>query len=84
MIYLYEKKIKQVFMKQPIRKRVSEANGIQQRKPQYICIIDGNNLLKIALVDNRMNSSGLEYGGVFMFLKMLGSVLSVAPVSGYT
>jgi 5'-3' exonuclease len=38
-------------------------------------VIDGNNLLKIALVDKRENQDGLEYGGVFMFLKMLGGVL---------
>ena len=62
-------------MKQPIRKRIAEANSIQTRKQQYIAVIDGNNLLKIALVDKRENQNGLEYGGVFMFLKMLGGVL---------
>lgn len=62
-------------MKQPVRKRIAEANSIQTRKQQYIAVIDGNNLLKIALVDKRENQDGLEYGGVFMFLKMLGGVL---------
>lgn len=62
-------------MKQPVRKKIAEANGINTRKSQYICVIDGNNLLKIALVDKRMNNIGQEYGGVFMFLKLLGSVL---------
>lgn len=62
-------------MKQPVRKRIAEANNIQTRKQQYIAVIDGNNLLKIALVDKRENQNGLEYGGVFMFLKMLGGVL---------
>lgn len=62
-------------MKQPVRKRIAEANNIQTRKQQYIAVIDGNNLLKIALVDKRENQDGLEYGGVFMFLKMLGGVL---------
>lgn len=52
-----------------------EANNIQTRKTQYIAVIDGNNLLKIALVDKRENQNGLEYGGVFMFLKLLGGVL---------
>ena len=52
-----------------------EANNIQTRKAQYIAVIDGNNLLKIALVDKRENQNGLEYGGVFMFLKLLGGVL---------
>ena len=62
-------------MKQPVRKRIAEANSIQTRKQQYIAVIDGNNLLKIALVDKRENQDGLEYGGVFMFLKMLGGAL---------
>jgi 5'-3' exonuclease len=62
-------------MKQPVRKRIAEANSIQTRKQQYIAVIDGNNLLKIALVDKRENQDGLEYGGVLMFLKMLGGVL---------
>lgn len=62
-------------MRQPVRKKIMEANNIQTRKPQYIAVIDGNNLLKIALVDKRENQSGLEYGGVFMFLKLLGAVL---------
>ena len=52
-----------------------EANNMQTRKTQYIAVIDGNNLLKIALVDKRENQNGLEYGGVFMFLKLLGGVL---------
>ena len=62
-------------MRQPVRRKIMEANNIQKRKPQYIAVIDGNNLLKIALVDKRMNNNGQEYGGVFMFLKLLGSVL---------
>jgi len=62
-------------MKQPVRRKIMEANNIQTRKTQYIAVIDGNNLLKIALVDKRENQNGLEYGGVFMFLKLLGGVL---------
>ncbi len=62
-------------MKQPVRKSVAEANNIDTSKKIYSVIIDGNNLLKISLVDKRMNCSGEEYGGVFMFLKMLGSIL---------
>ena len=62
-------------MKQPVRRKIMEANNIQTRKAQYIAVIDGNNLLKIALVDKRENQNGLEYGGVFMFLKLLGGVL---------
>ena len=59
-------------MKQLSRRGTTETQG---RKPKYICIIDGNNLLRISQVDNRLSSNGLEYGGVFMFLKMLGGIL---------
>ena len=52
-----------------------EANGLKDEKPKYMAVIDGNNLLRIAQVDRRENQSGNEYGGVFMFLKLLGSVL---------
>ncbi len=41
----------------------------------YTLIVDGNNLLKISLVDKTMNSNGEEYGGVMSFLRILGSIL---------
>ena len=62
--------------KQPIRKRVAEANHIDTAKAEYTLIIDGCNLLKIALSDKRMNSKGESYGGIYVFLKKLGEVLS--------
>ena len=42
----------------------------------YTLICDGNNLLKISLVDKTMNSNGEEYGAVMSFLRMLGNVLN--------
>ena len=42
----------------------------------YTLICDGNNLLKISLVDKTMNNDGEEYGAVMSFLRMLGSILN--------
>jgi len=42
----------------------------------YTLLVDGNNLLKISLVDKTMNSNGEEYGAVMSFLRMLGSILN--------
>lgn len=42
----------------------------------YSVIVDGNNLLKISLVDKTMNSKGEEYGAVVSFLRMLGNILN--------
>ncbi len=63
-------------MKQPIKKHRAAANGISTEKQCYSLICDGNNLLKIALVDKTMNSKGEEYGAVMSFLRILGTLLS--------
>jgi len=62
-------------MRQPIKKSIAEANNINLTKPIYTLVVDGNNLLKIALVDKRMNNDGREYGAVLNFIRMLGNVL---------
>ena len=49
-------------MIQPIRKRVAEANNVDTKKYKYTLLIDGNNIMKIASVDHKMNSDGKEYG----------------------
>lgn len=43
---------------------------------QYSLIVDGNNILKIASVDNTMNSNGERYGAVMSFLRILGNILN--------
>ena len=43
---------------------------------EYLLIIDGNNLMKIASVDKTMNNDGEEYGTVMSFLRILGGILS--------
>lgn len=62
-------------MKQVVRKSRAEANGVSNEKPIYTLLLDANNLLKISLVDKKMNSKGEEYGAVFLFLKLLGQLL---------
>ena len=49
--------------------------GVQKKDYEYSLIVDGNNLLKISLVDSTMNAYGKEYGGVMTFLRILGSIL---------
>ena len=62
-------------MKQPIRKRVAEANGIDTKKYYYSCIFDMNNIMKIASVDHKMNNDGKEYGIILTSLRLIGDVL---------
>ena len=62
-------------MKQVVRKNRAEANNISNEKLEYTLLVDGNSLLKMSLVDKRMNSEGKEYGAVFVFLKQLGNLL---------
>lgn len=63
-------------MKQPIKKSRAEANGISNKETIYRLVVDGNNLLKISLVDKTMNSKGQEYGAVVSFLRILGTILN--------
>ena len=62
-------------MKQVVKKNRAEANGVSSEKSIYTLLVDGNNLLKISLVDKRMNDKGEEYGAVFLFLRQLGQLL---------
>ena len=62
-------------MKQVVRKSRAEANNVSNEKLEYTLLVDGNSLLKMSLVDKRMNSKGEEYGAVFLFLRQLGQLL---------
>ena len=62
-------------MKQPIRKRVAEANGINTTKYTYTALFDMNNIMKMASVDHKMNNEGKEYGIVLTSLRMMGDIL---------
>lgn len=62
-------------MKQVVKKKRAEANNVSTEKLEYTLLVDGNSLLKMSLVDKRMNSEGKEYGAVFLFLRQLGQLL---------
>lgn len=63
-------------MKQPIRPNIAKANSIDTKKQQVSLVVDGNNLLKISLVDKTINSEGKEYGAIVNFLRLLGKILN--------
>lgn len=62
-------------MKQVVRRNRAEANNAQTEENIFTVLVDGNSLLKMSLVDKRMNGNGQEYGAVFLFLRMLGQIL---------
>ena len=62
-------------MKQPIRKRIAQANNIDIKKYFYTLLIDGNNIMKIASVDHTMNNKGIEYGIILTSLRLIGEIL---------
>lgn len=62
-------------MKQVIKKKVIQANNINTVEPIYTLLVDGNNLLKISLVDKRTNDAGQEYGAVIQFITQLRKML---------
>ena len=62
-------------MKQPVKRKVAEANGINNNKTVYTLVIDGNNLLKISSVDKKTNDRGEVYGAVMTFIRKLGELL---------
>lgn len=55
-------------MAQPVRQKIQEAHPELTSKPIYTLLIDGNNLLRISMVDSKVNSEGIHYGGIFQFL----------------
>jgi 5'-3' exonuclease len=62
-------------MVQPVRKNIIETHPELVNKPIYTLIIDGTNLLRICMVDTKINSNGIHYGGVFQFLLQLKILL---------
>lgn len=68
--------IKTFFMRQVVKKKRAENNDIKSMDYIYTILVDGNSLLKLSLVDKRMNNNGQEYGAVYNFLRILGNLLS--------
>lgn len=68
-------KLRLFIMRQPIRKRVAEANGIDTTRYIYTLLLDMNNIMRMASVDHKMNSDGKEYGIILTSLRMIGDIL---------
>lgn len=62
-------------MKQPIKQNRAKANNIDTTKYEYTLLIDGNNILRMASVDHKMNNEGKEYGIILTSLRMIGDIL---------
>lgn len=54
-------------MGQPVRQIIKETHPELSAKPIYTLIVDGNNLLRISMVDTKTNADGIHYGGIFQF-----------------
>ena len=63
-------------MKQVIKKKIKDIHEINDGPIIRTLLVDGNNLMKISLVDKRMNSKNEEYGMVFQFLWQLNKILT--------
>lgn len=62
-------------MAQPVRKSIIESHPKLDGQPIYTLIVDGTNLMKIAMIDPKINNEGIHYGGVFQFLLQLKILL---------
>jgi len=62
-------------MGQPVRKTIENAHPEISIKPIYTLLVDGTNLLRISMVDTKINSNGDHYGGVFQFLLQIKKML---------
>lgn len=62
-------------MGQPVRKIIQESHPEIAAKPFYTLIVDGNNLLKICMVDDKVNPDGIHYGGIFQFFLQMKFML---------
>lgn len=63
-------------MKQVIRKNIKEKYNIDDTPPIYTLIIDGNSLLKMSLVNKKLNKKNEEIGGAFTFLLLLRNIIN--------
>ena len=63
-------------MKQVVKKQIKDTHNIDNSPIIRTLLVDGNNLMKISLVDKRVNSKNEEYGMVFQFLWQLNKILS--------
>ena len=62
-------------MIQPVKKNIIENHPELSEKPQYTLLVDGTNVLRLSFKDERLNTDGIHYGGVFQFLLQLKILL---------
>lgn len=62
-------------MAQPVRKKIAEQHPELAEQPVYSLLIDGTNLLRISFADDKVNTQGVHYGGVFQFLLQIKLLL---------
>lgn len=64
-------------MAQPVRKKIQEIHSnLIKDEPYYTLLVDGNSLLFSSFADNKINTKGEHYGGVFQFLLQLRMLLT--------
>lgn len=63
-------------MSQPVRQTIQATHPELGAKPFYTLIIDGNNLLRQSMADEKVNVDGLHYGGIFQFLLQIRIMLT--------
>lgn len=63
-------------MKQVVKKKIKETHEISDEPIIRTLLVDGNNLMKISLVDKRTNSKNEEYGMIFQFFWQLNKILN--------
>ena len=64
-------------MSQPVRQTIQATHPELSAKPFYTLIIDGNNLLRQSMADEKVNVDGLHYGGIFQFLLQIRMMLTM-------
>lgn len=62
-------------MVQPVRKNIIQNHPELSEKSTYTLLVDGTNMLKICCKDDRVNTDGIHYGGLFQFLLQLKILL---------
>ena len=58
-------------MGQPVRNIIKDTHPELKNETFITLLVDGNNLLRICFADDKLNSDGVHYGGVFQFLLQL-------------
>lgn len=58
-------------MRQVIRKAIKEIHNVSDEPTIYTLLLDMNSIMKMSLVDKRLNSSGKEYGMVYQTLMQI-------------